>query len=100
MSFITIPYRELEKYRSRTGSILIDVRSREEFQKNHIRGAKNIPCEQLEKYLKQLRKYSLIIFVCERGARSMQAARSCDAIGMKCVSVAGGMNAIVNTELD
>ncbi len=46
MSFSIIPIRDLEKYTQKPGSILIDLRDREDYKKGHINGARNIPYER------------------------------------------------------
>ena len=43
MSFSIISIQQLPMWLSREGTILIDLREREEYQKEHIKGAVNIP---------------------------------------------------------
>ena len=69
-------------------------------QKGHVRNAVNIPYRELEEYLekKQDQKYrfpkdKLLIFYCDRGGASMQAARSLARQGCRTRSVIGGFAA-------
>ena len=43
MSFSIISIRQLASWQAREGTILIDLREREEYQEEHIKGAVNIP---------------------------------------------------------
>ena len=58
-------------------AIVVDVRSKEEFQSGHIVNAKNITLSQIEKgtfAAIENHKQTPIIVVCETGARSSSAA--------------------------
>jgi len=58
-------------------AIVVDVRSKEEFQTGHIVNAKNITLSQIEKGTFpaiENKKQTPIIVVCETGARSASAA--------------------------
>lgn len=56
------------------GAIIIDVRSKAEFQSGHIPGSKNIPVDQLAQQLHQLtNKQTPIITCCASGMRSAAA---------------------------
>ncbi len=48
MSFSIISIRQLASWQAREGTILIDLREREEYQEEHIKGAVNIPYERWE----------------------------------------------------
>ena len=56
------------------GAYLIDVRSKEEYKIGHIKGALNIPVEEIENPDKKIiTKTDTIIVYCRSGSRSKQA---------------------------
>ena len=58
-------------------AVVIDIRSKEEFQKGHIVNAKNIPLSQIDKgnlAAIENHKQTPIIVVCDTGTRSASAA--------------------------
>ena len=58
-------------------SLVIDVRSREEFKQDHAEGTINIPLEEFEDYVKTLDKNTNIEIVCRSGKRAGQALFIC-----------------------
>lgn len=71
-----ISYKELkEMIKLNNNTIILDVRSPEEFRKSKINSAINIPVHELEKNSKKLlpNKNSLIIIYCQYGIRSRKA---------------------------
>lgn len=91
MGFSIIPVRDLEAAVKQQGTILIDLRDEEEYQKEHIPGAKNIPYErwQVEKET-WTHRYTTVIFYCGRGNQSMYAAKEMNKRGYCAISIAGG----------
>ncbi len=77
------------------GSILIlDVRTREEFSDGHIKGALNIPVDELERRLDELKRYKNfeVIVYCRSGARSKRASEILVKNGFKRVyNLTGGI---------
>lgn len=55
------------------GAVILDVRSKGEFQQGHIKGAVNIPLDQLEKQLGKLKRDKQYITCCASGMRSASA---------------------------
>jgi phage shock protein E len=55
------------------GAIIIDVRSKHEYQEGHIKGSVNIPLKNLNEHLFKLNKVKPIITCCASGARSATA---------------------------
>ena len=56
------------------GAIIIDVRSPQEFDSGHIKGAKNIPVNIIQREITNIKKWGKpIITVCKSGARSNMA---------------------------
>jgi len=55
------------------GAIIIDVRSKEEYQAGHLRNSLNIPLNNLSDDYSKLKKEKAIITCCASGMRSSQA---------------------------
>lgn len=64
-----VDYADLMK----NGAIILDVRSKGEFQNGHIRDAINISVDTLSKNLNKLNKNKPIITCCASGMRSASA---------------------------
>lgn len=62
-------------YFKKNNHILIDVRTKAEFNRGHIPGAKNYPLNTLANDLKRLSKDKPIIVVCQSGNRSRSGAK-------------------------
>ncbi|CUU10267.1 Rhodanese-related sulfurtransferase, partial [Candidatus Kryptobacter tengchongensis] len=74
--------------------LLLDVRTKEEFSEEHIKNALNIPVQELEKRLDELKKYKNfeIIVYCRSGARSRRASEILVKNGFKFVyNLSGGI---------
>ncbi len=54
------------------GAVVVDVRSPQEFQSGHAKGSKNIPLQNLNGKIKQLKGKEVIV-VCKSGMRAGQA---------------------------
>jgi len=61
--------------------MLIDVNPRAQFEKETIPGAVNIPLEEIDEGLKKIPKDTVLVFACNRGPRSSQAAKIAEAAG-------------------
>lgn len=73
-------------------SVVVDVRSPEEYAAGHIPGAVNRPVEKLAIYEEALKAYDHVYVTCFSGGRSGMACARLDAIGLKDVrNVEGGM---------
>ena len=55
------------------GAIIIDVRTKGEFQGGHIKGSINIPLDSLRNNLTKIKKNKPVITCCASGARSASA---------------------------
>lgn len=78
---------------------LVDVRKKSEFDSEHVKGAINIPLNQLNARIKELPKSSFIIY-CVGGYRSMIASSILKRNGIhQFVDVIGGMNTISKTKI-
>jgi rhodanese-related sulfurtransferase len=54
-------------------TVIIDVRSPEEFAAGHIRQSINIPLPEISGSMERLEEFDYVIFVCRTGNRSGQA---------------------------
>lgn len=71
--------------------ILIDVRTIEEYEEQHVPGSINIPVNDLETELVSLDKKGKYIIICRVGARSERAAQILADKGFKDVTnISGG----------
>lgn len=93
MKFQAIGVRELEACLRRPNTVLIDLRTKEEYELSHLEGAVNIPYEDLENYKKRLSKQNAYILYCERGGSSLMAAKELSQEGYSIYTVIGGIRA-------
>lgn len=92
MTLETIAAKELDWYIEDGGYWIIDLRSEEEYQERHIKGAVNIPQGELKPGW-HLPQHVPLILYCERGSRSMAVARKLAEKGYRVISVVGGIRA-------
>lgn len=73
---------------------LIDIRSIEKYNNNHIDGAKNIPLNIIiskpDKYLNKIEKYYIY---CQRGIQSRKLCSILSNLGYKVINIQGGYEA-------
>lgn len=70
----TVQWYELAKLQ-RSGALLVDVRTKKEYQQGAIKGAIFIPLDELRERLNELPKDKMIIVSCQSGLRSYLAER-------------------------
>lgn len=56
-------------------TIVIDVRTREEYMGGHVAGSTNIPVNEIPQHLDELRKMGPLVLCCASGGRSGQATQ-------------------------
>ena len=90
-----ISLEEFEKRKAEPDTVVLDVRSEEEFVKGHVAGAVNLPinAKDFDERIKQLDKEKTYLVHCQSGVRSERACRKMDGIVPKMFNFAGGMNA-------
>ena len=76
------------------GGIIIDVRTKGEYQQGHINGSQNIPLDVLSSNLSKLNKEKTIITCCASGMRSAQAKSILLSNGFSNVHNGGGWNGL------
>ena len=81
-----IDYSELLKQ----GAVILDVRSKGEYQGGHIKGSVNIPVDVLRNNLSKLNKEKPIITCCASGMRSASAKSILKSNGFTEVYNGGG----------
>ncbi|MCM4156209.1 HesA/MoeB/ThiF family protein [Gramella sp. AN32] len=82
---------DLEKLLS--SEMIIDVRSPNEFEKEHLPNSINIPLENLENSASEINKNTQILLVCQSGVRSLKGTEILKNIGFKALkNFPGGMN--------
>ena len=72
-------------------SVLVDLRSPEEYRQYHIKGAINIPYERLRRIAPYRRKK--IVLYCEQGIRSTAAGMFLAEHGYRVATLQGGLEA-------
>jgi len=70
--------------------IIIDVRTREEFESGHIEGSRNIPVQEILEHVEEIKAMkSPIVFCCASGQRSGMAAQYFKEQGVDCSNGGG-----------
>ena len=71
-------------------NIIIDVRTREEFESGHIEGSRNIPVQEILEHVEEIKAIkSPIVFCCASGQRSGMAAQYFKEQGVDCSNGGG-----------
>jgi phage shock protein E len=65
------------------GAIILDVRTKNEFQSGHIKNSINIPLDKLSQNITKLNRNKPIITCCASGARSASARRILKSSGFE-----------------
>ncbi len=65
-------------------TVIVDVRSPEEFMGGHVAGSINIPLNEITQHLEELKKMKSIVLCCASGGRSGQATMFLKQNGIEC----------------
>ena len=85
------PSEELKTIMREKEHIILDVRTKEEYEENHIIKSKNIPYDQIDENLKKDK--NIIIFVyCRSGSRSKIAKDKLEEMGYTVYDLGGLSN--------
>lgn len=76
------------------GAIIVDVRTKAEYQQGHIKTSLNIPLNNLSNHYSKLKKDKPIITCCASGVRSAQAKAILTANGFSEVYNGGGWTSL------
>ncbi len=78
------------------GAVIIDVRTKGEFQQGAIRGSKNIPLQNINTQITAIKKLNRpVIVCCASGARSGSAASILNSNGIETLN-GGGWTSLYN----
>ena len=78
------------KQLAKDGALILDVRTKREFNAGHIDGAINIPVQVLDNHLEEIKAYNkMIIAYCRSGRRSGKATNILNKAGIKTVNGGG-----------
>ena len=101
MYFENIRPEDIFRHRMNGRGILIDLRAEQDYVVGHIPGAINIPYEQLQQHISELRKMivqrsqrngsAVLIVYCDRGNTSLRASKDLYSAGFRVKNVYGGM---------
>ena len=86
-----ISYMDAKEKIINEGAVLVDVRTEDEYNSNHIGGAINIPIDSISSAV-SLSKDNPIIVYCKSGNRSSQALEKLEALGYSNVYDLGSIN--------
>lgn len=78
-----ISYKKMQDMlQKNTNAILLDVRSKQEYEEDHLDGSISIPLYEIDKELEKLpNKKSMILIYCASGHRSKQAKEKLENLG-------------------
>lgn len=91
--FTTIPIWEVDYYIENNRDVmLIDLRSKGVYHKSHIKGAVNLPYEEMDSWITGLPMDKILIFYCARGGQSMMVCRNLEPMGYHVINIANGIS--------
>lgn len=74
-------------------AVLLDVRTKEEYESGHIENSENIPLQQIQKVFDKITDKNTPLFVyCQSGARSSSATTALKQMGYLNVTNIGGIS--------
>ena len=76
---------QFEQFNSMPGSMIIDVRSKKDYEVNHIDGAQHLDAlkNNVEAYFHTLNRETPLLVYCNNGSRSNGVLRLLDLMGFK-----------------
>ena len=84
-------WKDVEAISADGNAILLDVQTAGEFAEAHLKGAVNIPVDELRSRMGELDKTKKIYVNCYSGLRSYIACRMLSAEGFDCSNLSGGI---------
>lgn len=96
MGIKIIRVADLTRYISKPGVFVVDIRDRHDFAAFHIEGARHVPIDRLEEFVKKHGTNPLFILCCHKGVASVRECKKLYRLGYRVGTVAGGMNAYRN----
>lgn len=86
----TFSFEEIADIRKRSDTVLLDVRTPEEYEEGHIDGVVNLPVDELREKLSTLSKDKKYYVSCQTGQRSYLACRILMQNGFDAFNLSGG----------
>lgn len=75
------------------GGVLIDVRSKEEYQQGHVKGSINMPLQEITGQIHRINKINKpVVLCCASGMRSGSATSILKRAGIECYNGGSWMN--------
>lgn len=99
MNFQVIYARDLAQIQKEKKALVVDIRPREWYEKEHWPKALNLDETNMD-FTKVLSKKRLVIFYCQHGGGSMQLARKLGLKGFQTGTVVGGYDAMKKFQKD
>jgi rhodanese-related sulfurtransferase len=78
------------------GTVLLDVREDDEWQRGHAADARHIPMGEVPARVNEIDPQAKLYVICKAGGRSLKVAQYLAGNGYEAVNVAGGMLAWAN----
>ena len=94
MKFKIVYADELDNVIEAKNAMLVDIRTREEYEKSHWMAAVSLPMDITDSYEELLNRTQPVIFYCTHGGSSMKLARYLGNRGFDTATVIGGYNAL------
>ena len=83
----------VQEFQKTEKAMLLDVRTKEEYEAGHIENSENIPLQQIEKVLDKITDKNTPLFVyCQSGARSSSATSALKQMGYLNITNIGGIS--------
>ena len=80
----------IDNYEEHSDTVIVDVRTLDEYESGHIKGAVNVPVSEIKSI--DISKDKKIVVYCRSGSRSNTAAKELITLGYEKVYDMGGIN--------
>lgn len=78
--------------KERGNILVIDVRTQKEYNTVRIPGTVNMPLDEIEKHLEDLKRYDTVYIHCQSGNRSQRACAHLESLGLtNTINAMGGL---------
>jgi phage shock protein E len=84
---------ELEKIMKEKTGTIVDVRTREEFMGGNVNESINIPLQEIQQRLSELKRFKIpLVLCCASGGRSAVATNFLSSQGIECIDGGSWLN--------
>lgn len=94
MTFKLVHPVNLEDMIWQTNPLIMDIRSREEYEMEHWPDALNFPNDEIDRWKNKIPRRRILLIYCEHGGSSMVLARELGKEGYRTYTVVGGYEAM------